>query len=489
MTSKVGLVSLPFAGGYYRSKSRAFNDKRLINWYVNYPEEAGINDYQLLPCQGITGIPDLYFGEGNSFRGAHVMGGKIYIVAGDRVYQISKTGDIYNSTEITNFPDFITGFGRVIMASFKNQLVIVVPGVAGYLYTDGGSLVEITDPDFLAPQTVVAVDSYFVFSQTDTNVLFHSALNDGSSYSALDAYVVTQLPVVTGLIVYRNQLYVMGDKLTIPFSNQAQLQFSFRPIPSAAIENGVESNFLSINVRNAYVFAGRSVNSNISIWVYSSGSPVKISTPPIEYLLNQCSDSEISLAFLMQYTEAGTDCVSITFSVGSSSYCFVYDSTASARSGKPEWHERATTYTSVYDGIPAWDVIAVVNCFGRNMVITNGSNLGYLDDKIGTEFSVVPRRVLNTQPFSVMGVNTKVSQLEIYTDVGVDDNSLLTVSWSDDGGFNYGNKISLSTGAIGDYNHRVILNQLGAFSRQRMLQLEYTGEYPRAINKITANIQ
>jgi hypothetical protein len=56
MTSKVGLVPLPFAGGYYRERSRAFNDKRLINWQVSYPDEPGINEYSLVPCPGIRGV-------------------------------------------------------------------------------------------------------------------------------------------------------------------------------------------------------------------------------------------------------------------------------------------------------------------------------------------------------------------------------------------------------------------------------------------------
>jgi hypothetical protein len=112
-----------------------------------------------------------------------------------------------------------------------------------------------------------------------------------------------------------------------------------------------------------------------------------------------------------------------------------------------------------------------------------------MDDSIGTEFGANVRRVLNTQPYSMLGVKTKVKSLEIYTDVGVDDNSQITISWSDDGGFNYGNKLSRSTGAIGEYNTRVIWDQLGGFSRQRMLQIEYTGEYPRSINKLMANIE
>ena len=485
MTSKVGLVSLPFAGGYYRSKSRAFNDKRLINWYVNYPDDPGINEYQLLSCPGIDDV-EYYFSPGANIRGACVMNGKLFFVVGNRVDVIDYVGGVLTGNEVTNFPNFIGGTGRVVMAAIKNQLVIVAPGVGGYHYTDGvGFVVPITSPNFLIADSVVAIDSYFVFSQTGTNVIFSSALNDGLTYAALDSYIVSQMQTVVGLIVYRNQLYVLGDKLIIPFSNAAQLQFAFRPIPNAAIDNGVETNYLSLNIRAGFVFVGRSINSALSIWLYSSGLPVKIATPPIESLLNQCTDLEIENAFLMQYTEPGTECVTITFDSGGTGYCFVYDLRASAKSGKPEWHERRDF---IGGADIRWGVIYIINCFRKNLVFRS-SALGVMNDSIGTEFGSPVRRVLNTQPYSMMGANTKVSSLEIYTDVGVDDNAPITISWSDDGGFNYGNKLSLPTGATGEYNTRLIWTGLGGFSRQRMLQIEYTGEYPRSINKIMANIQ
>jgi len=197
MTSKAGLTPLPFAGGYYRARSRAFNDKRLINWQVSYPDEPGINDYNLAPCPGVVDIAGLYFGTGgNTFRGAHVMNGRVYAVAGNRLYRIDQVAGEFLAEELTSPPDFIDDappVNKVIMASIKNQLLIIVPGVEGYIYTEGGSLVPITDPDFLIPQAVVAIDSYFVLSEFGTNRLFHSNLNDGTAYSALDSYLVSQL--------------------------------------------------------------------------------------------------------------------------------------------------------------------------------------------------------------------------------------------------------------------------------------------------------
>jgi hypothetical protein len=487
MTSKVGLVPLPFAGGYYRERSRAFNDKRLINWQVSYPDEPGINEYSLVPCPGIRGVgTGLFIG----VRGSHVMNGNTYVVAQDRLYRIDEfPGDVFAPTEVTVFPNFISDDGkRVLMASIKNQLVIVVPGVGGYHYTEGGSLVPITSVNFLVPSSVVALDTYFTFSQFGTNVEFSSALNDGLTYSALDRYIVSQIPVITGQIVYRNQLYVLGEKLIVPFSNQSQAQFAFRPIPSAAMDYGLETRYLSINVRQGIVFVGRTVNSSLSVWFYSSGAPVKLSTPPIDFLLNKCSDAEIEASFLMQYAEAGTECVTLTFYNGTYGYCFVYDFIASAKSGKPEWHERREYGI----GDNPWSVASIINCYRKTLVFLASSgefSVGVMDDSIGTEFGANVRRVLNTQPYSMLGVKTKVKSLEIYTDVGVDDNSQITISWSDDGGFNYGNKLSRSTGAIGEYNTRVIWDQLGGFSRQRMLQIEYTGEYPRSINKLMANIE
>lgn len=488
MTSKQGLISLPFAGGFYRSRSRSLCDKRSINWYTSYLDAEGINPYCLLPTPGITTIPEVGI---VGSRGTCVMNGKLYTVTGPELYRIDYIAGVWSKTQITGVS--ISGdSNRVIMAANKNQLVIVAPGIAGYIYTDGGAFAVITDTDFLTPEWVVAIDSYFVFGQTGTNVIFQSQLNDGTSYSALDAYIVSQLQKVVGGIVYRNQLYILGQNLIIPFADVGELQFAFRPIQNAAIDVGVETKYLSINLRQSFAFVGRSINSSLSVWLYSSGSPQRISTEPIDYILNKMADFDVQNAFMMQHSEAGSECITLTIG----NYCFVYDLTASAKSGLPEWHERRTIdrggLGNDYNDNP-WSISSVVNCYGKNIAFSNNAVIGFpmgvIDDSVGTEFDSSVQRIFNSQPYTTMGVNTKVSALEIYTDTGVDDNSQLTLSWSDDGGFNYGNKLNRSTGSIGEYGRRLIWTQLGGFNRQRMIQVEYTGAYPRGINKLMANTQ
>lgn len=492
MTSRVGLVPLPFAGGYYRAKSRSFSDERLINWQVNYPDKPGISEYNLIPCPGIVDIP-LFFGN-DAYRGSCVMNGKTYAVYGSKLYRIDFSVFAVSAVDLTGATPIDNSNGSFVMiAAIKTQIVLVVPGIAGYHYTEGGSLVAISSPNFLIPDTVVSIDTYFVLSQFGTNVVFHSALNDGLTYAALDRYIVSQIQICKGLAVYRNQLYVMGDKLIVPFSNQAQAQFAFRPIPNAAIDHGLENRRLVINVRGGLVFVGRTYNSSLSIWLYSSGSPQRISTPPIDYALNRTSAGDIATGYLMQYSEAGMECVSMTVNgagnISVPGYCYVHDFTASSKSGKPEWHERRSNLT-VPGADYQWMVQGILSCYGRNLTFGGKENsIGYIDDSIGTEYGYTMRRVFNTQPFTMLGVNTKVKQLEIYTDVGVDNNSKLTLSWSDDGGYSYGNKLDRSTGAIGEYKTRVIWDQMGGFSRQRMLKIEYTGAYPRAINALMANIE
>ena len=115
--------------------------------------------------------------------------------------------------------------------------------------------------------------------------------------------------------------------------------------------------------------------------------------------------------------------------------------------------------------------------------------IGEINDQVGTEYGINMACVFESQPLSNAGVKGKVYALEVFTDVGVGNNDPINLSWSDNGGYTWSNKLERYSGATGEYGRRVVWDRLGMFSIARMLRLEYSGSYPRAINKILANAQ
>ncbi len=486
MTSKVGLLPIPFTDGFYKTRSKSLASQGLINWYVNVLESNGLNDSNLYATAGLV---EAIASVGGINRGAFVMNEKPYFVNGNGLYRADRNVDISGNVSYSSaLIGTISGSGRVAMDSIKLQLCIVVPGSTAYIYVDGGALSAITDPDFAGPaDDVVAIDSVFVFITTGTNVAFHSALNDGLSYSALDRYPVTQIPVAIGLIVYRNQLYVMGRTNIIPFTNIGSLQFLFAPQPNSAIPMGVRSKYLKSNFLNSFVFLGSGINAEISLWMYSGGAPQRLSTEPIDFIIQNATDEEIDRAFILRHSQNGADFIVLNIS----SYCFEYNLTASSKLGNPIWHERRSRVVingDVSDN--PWRPTSIIQAYNRTFVGDSvDGRIGEIVDILGTEYGNPICRVWDSSPMSAMGVKGKVKALEVFTDVGVAQDDEMNLSWSEDGGFTFKNKLARSLGAIGNYGRRVFWGRLGHVSIARQWRLEYSGIYPRGINKILVNIQ
>lgn len=486
MTSKAGLIPIPFNSGFYQTRSKQFASQRLINWYVNYPDSGALNEYNLYHCPGLVQVAT---GGAGINRGSHVMNGRPYFVNGGFLYRLNRNINPDQSVSFgVTLLGNIAGTSRVQMASIANQLCIVVPGEAAYICSDSGTLTLITDPDFNGPvDDVVSLDSVFVFCKTGSNIIFHSALNDGFAYDALDSYPVPQLNTVVGLGVYRNQLYVFGEKITVPFTNVGGLQFLFDPIPNGVIDTGLRTKYTKTLFRQSYVWLGAGENAEPGIWMYSGGSPQKISTEPIDYIIQNMSEDDINRAFMLRHSQNGAEF--IVMNVGD--YCFKYDLSASQRSGKPEWHEQRSRIPDGVDYIDStWRVNSIVQAYNRVFVgdAVDG-RIGEMNDQVGTEYGINMRCVIQTQPLSNAGVKGKVWAIEVFTDVGLGNDDPINLSWSDDGGYTWSNKIDRYAGATGEYGRRVIWDRLGMFSIARMLEIEYSGTYPRAINKIMANAQ
>jgi len=486
MTSKAGLIPLPFTGGFYLSRSKPLSSQRCINWYPNYSDSNALNPENLFHCSGLRQVAQT---GGGICRGMMTMQGVLFSVNGNGLYRINSV--VNPDLTITYAPQYlgaIEGYGRVQMDASRNQLAIVVPGGKSYIHQFGGALSEITDPDFNGPaDDVVFIDSYFVFFKTGTNEVFHSQPNNGLDYSALDIFPVPQLTLVKGLGVYRNQLYVFGDNLTIPFNNVGGLRFAFLPIPNAAIDTGLATKYTKTKFRQSFVWLGSGENAEISVWLYSGGAPQKISTEPIDFTLQNMSADDLSRAYMMRHSQNGAEF--IVLSIGD--YCFKYDLAASGRAGVPIWHEQRSSVPVESGFIDSpWRANAISQAYGRVFVgdAVDG-RIGEIADELGTEYGCPMNCMVDTPPLSNMGVKSKVWAVEVFTDVGVDTEDQMHLSWSDDGGFTYSNTLSRSLGAVGEYGRRVVWNRLGSFSIARKLRIEYSGSYPRGINKLQANAQ
>jgi len=155
-------IALPIPLGFYQSESAPISSQRCINWIPTVAEGGALTQASLMQPSGINQFALSALG---ACRGAWVVGGVPYFVQGTNLVTVSGAGVISQLGTIQ-------GTVRVSMADNGTQLVIVVPGEVGYVFT-AATLTQITDPDFQVSDTVTFYRGYFVFTiRTASNYLY-----------------------------------------------------------------------------------------------------------------------------------------------------------------------------------------------------------------------------------------------------------------------------------------------------------------------------
>ena len=386
-------VPVPISTGFYEDSSRPIAAQTCINWIPVVPETNALSISQL---KGTPGLKLFATNGVNSNRGAHVMDSIAFFVNGTSLFRV-------NSDGTSNNLGTIQGTGRVSMADNGTQLLIVVPDVTGYVFTQSpDTLTIITDADFftLGPSKQVAYkDGFFIHIAKDK--FFHSALNDGLTYGALDFGTAEVDPDDnTAIHVNRNVLYIGGNETIEPFQNVGGSGFVFQRIAGGVVQKGVKAKFSIVDFDNSFVFLGAGVNEQPSIWRFTGSSAVKIATEAIDNVISQETDQQLEDVFATTHALDGSFFVCFHFSDS----VFCYDATASARLGKPVWHERQSRN---FQGLQTkWRVASIVQAYGKTLAgDVLDASVGEIDTATRTEFGTLIDRDVATGPLSDNGLN------------------------------------------------------------------------------------
>ncbi|HEX7762072.1 MAG TPA: hypothetical protein VF433_00450, partial [Cellvibrio sp.] len=186
----------------------------------------------------------------------------------------------------------------------------------------------------------------------------------------------------------------------------------------------------------------------------------------------------VESSFVLRHSQNGAEFAAVYIG----NYCFVYDF-ATGR-----WHERRSRVPNGVDYIDApWRVNAIQQAYNKVFVLDSDSGyLGEITDSELGEYDINFYRRVVLQPFSNNSAPMRVYAIEVYMDVGYDKDDVISMRWSDDGGFTWSEPLSRGLGEVGEYGRRVVFDRLGLFVKTRMLEFTYTGRNPCSINKILA---
>lgn len=460
---KIGLV-----GPSYQQRSIPFDAQRSINLFP-VMDEMGKEVAALYSAPGKSLFATAAIGP---IRGAFTAtNDRAFVISGAGLYEVTSAGStsLLGTLESSN--------GTVTIAENGLQLAICDGSKLYILTYSSNAFSKVTDADLPSSVGMVAsLDGYFLVNQNLTGKFYVSAINDGTSWNALDfATAESSSDNLIAIVNAVGQAWLFGSSSTEIWTNTGDSLFPFRRISGAKLEVGILSPFSAIEIDNSVVWIGRDQFGQGIVYKAQGFSPIRISTTPIERLIQQASSPEAIVAYA--YQEEGNTFV--VFTGGGLSTSLVFDLVTQ------QWHERA--FLNSMGVFEADRASCHMFAFGKHLVgdRTNGKIYELSMDYYADGDNPLCRERTYTH-LSDEGQRIRYSKLEIGFETGVGLQSgqgsdpQVSFSLSKDGARTWSDTYNTTIGAAGKYTQKVEFRRLGV-SEQQTFRIRVTDPVKVAI--------
>lgn len=445
-----------FLGGQHKGFSPNQNTQETVNMFleVDQSEENNLTLYRVDGKKVFLDIPISPVYVISEFRSV------LYVVAGFVFYKVLSdlTYTIVGSVDLD--------FDTTISANNAGQICLN-SGVTGkaYVYdTVSFALTQITDPAFYGSPRVDYLDGYGVFVKPGSQQFYISALNDFTTFDALDFASDEADPdnLVTHIVDHQ-ELILFGERVTTVWFNSGDAQFPFSRREGSNMEVGCAAALSVAKLDNTVFFLGRSSHGTGLVYKLNQYSPQIISNRGIEYTIN--SMTRIDDAFAYTYQKGGHSFYVLTFPTDNKT--LVYD--ASIQDNDLSWSVRET-YELGRDRASCYAF-----AFNKHLVGDYASGAIYeLDEDTHTDggLPISWSRTTTHIISDFKRIKHKEVVLNFETGVGLNgnDDPLVYLTYSDDGGHSYITPREASLGVIGQRKNRVMWARLGN-SRDRVYKV------------------
>lgn len=482
-------MRLPFAVMSYRHRSLPVSAQRLINWFCEKQPPGAKADLVLLPTPGLEKFTTV--GDG-PIRGMAEMAGNLYVVSGRQVFKVTSAGV---ATELTGPGNLISDGDAVTMAENGTQMVIVTPEDGKGWIATSTTFAEITDADFPDASSVTFMDGFHIVSQKDSTRFYISALNDATSWDALDYASAEGSPDnLVRAIRVGLQVWLFGERSTEIWGNSGAADFPFERVSGAFVERGCIARDSVASQLGTVFWLGE----DRVVYRSDGFQPVRVSTHAIEQAI--AGYSAITDAVGSVYEQEGH--VFYVLSFPTAGETFIYDLSTQL------WHEResegygiwrcihSSNYGSVAVGGDAEDGrVYLINPTradedGVQIIRTATGNCFHSENKrvvftrLSVEFEAGAGNTLAAQ--GTLGVvdQTRVAEngdvriieagdfrITGRVPIELPPSGTVMLTMSDDGGRNWSSERWRDFGAVGETLRRVEWRRLGS-ARERVFRLQ-----------------
>jgi len=421
---------------------------------------------------GLMGTPGLTLfrvidSGGGEIRGMWDMDGYLYIVCKSSVYRY------IDGTLTTCTGSLLTSSGRVSMVDNGTQLMII-DGTYGY-YVTGTTVTQITDADFPTPSSLAFQDGYGVVTQDGTGRIYISALNDFSTWDALDYSTADGEPDdALAVISDHRELWVFGEESIEPYYNSGNADFPFERISGGYQTKGIAAAKSLTAGDNTLFWL-----SNHRQVLRSTGlgsAPEIVSTRQLDKKFAAYNTVSDAFGFCLD-TVGGTWYV-LAFPTENVTWAY---NTATKR-----WHQWAS-----YPITGDTNIRHRANCYcyhaGNHLIGDYDNGRIYeVDPSSYTDYGNAIKSQVILPTVTRDGRQIYHNRLEVEFKAGVGlatgqgSDPKAVLDWSDNGMRSWSNELWRSIGKIGEYTRRVTWHRLG-MARRRNYRLTITDPVERVI--------
>lgn len=440
---RIGLV-----GPSYVMRSLPFDAQRTINLYpIADPE--GKETASLFGTPGLSLLAT--FGNGAGRKLFASSNGRAFAAIGSKLYEIDSFGNETLRGSLNQ------NSGNLSVAENSTQMAIC-DGTSLYIFNYAANTLSVITSGLPASVGfVTAIDGYFIVLENNSGRFYVSALNDGTSWNALDFATAESNP--DQLLCVANssgQLYLLGTRTFEIWTNTGNAAFPFQRISGAVGDIGIIAPHTALDVDNSLVWLGQDKNGRCMVYRAKGLRPQRISTEAIEIVLQSATDPELLKAFA--YQQDGHLFYIITGGGLETSLCF--DVTTGL------WHERA--YLNELGEFEPHLAADVVYAFEKHIALDrrNGKLYELKLDVYSDNGEPIVRERTYTH-LSDEGREIRFNRLELSMETGVGlqtgqgVNPLVSLQLSKDGARTWSDWHDATFGAAGKYLTKVVFRRLG----------------------------
>jgi len=241
-------MKLPL-GGRQRDYDSKKSRERLINMTAEVNKDGSYTTVKRL--EGLTDYLQILLGSPVRSN-LELNSDYIYLVINTELYRVDNTPSFENL-------GVVGGSGRAqILANSvpgDNQILVLNGAGDGYVYTNAGGLVKITDPDFFPTVSATILDERFWFARQNTNEFFGSEISDGLSYDPLTFASAEEAPDnVLAVIAKKSALWPLGGRTAEYWQSFNDDTLPLRRVKGATKERGIAAVASLAEAGNEFVW-------------------------------------------------------------------------------------------------------------------------------------------------------------------------------------------------------------------------------------------